>query len=72
MITNKEMLCMMFGALQFIDTIPVSYKTLVIVKIANDLLGINKEKTLKMLEEFNPTLDFLFTKMNKLGLGATK
>ena len=63
MITNKEMFCVIFGAVATMK-VPMSY-TKTMLSQARDEFGLTKEETDKMLDELGGTLEFIVNKLQK-------
>ena len=63
MITNKEMFCVIFGAIATMN-VPMSY-TKSMLSQARDEFGLTKKETDKMLDELGDTLEFIVKKLQK-------
>ena len=63
MITNKEMFCVIFGAIATMN-VPMSY-TKSMLSQARDEFGLTKKEADKMLDELGGTLEFIVEKLRK-------
>ena len=63
MITNKEMFCVIFGAVATMR-VPISYTKSILLQARNEF-GLTKEETDKMLDDLEGTLEFIVNKLQK-------
>ena len=63
MISNKEMFCVIFGAIATMN-VPMSY-TKSMLSQARDEFGLTKNEADKMLDDLGNTLEFIVEKLRK-------
>ncbi len=63
MITNKEMFCVIFGAVATMK-VPMKYSQSMLEQARNEF-GLTKEEAKQMLDDLDGTLEFIVKKLQK-------